>query len=319
MGAAHDDQICRICGNQVKTPTARRADDTAAVSCWTCGDYEIVPDAYLLLHRIYTEQKRYILSGRARMSVIETGVIHRFTVEEVDAMVTMQLRDTTFSESALSVMRYLSVLRPGEMARLSQTDYPVGYCKTFAELRFVIDQLYRSGLLSLLDPVDITVLTVGLTGQGWQWLDQQIKEGSGVQAFVAMSFSPAMAPVEAALRAGILAAGYNPALVKDREFADGIIDRVYVEIRRSHFVVADFTKNNNGAYLEAGFGLGLGLRVIGTCEASQLDPGNKNRVHFDVRGMNIIGWKRDNLADLTLRLKQRILALFPQGPVKPDQ
>jgi hypothetical protein len=133
-----------------------------------------------------------------------------------------------------------------------------------------------------------------------------------------MSFAPAMKPVEDALRAGVLAAGYNPVLVKDREFTDGIVDRVYAEVRRSHFVVADFTENNNGAYLESGYGLGLGLRVIGTCDASQLDPSNKDRMHFDVRGMNIIGWQRNKLDDLTQRLKQRILALFPQGPGKHE-
>ena len=134
-----------------------------------------------------------------------------------------------------------------------------------------------------------------------------------------MSFAAGMKPVEDALRTGVIAAGYNAVLVKDREFSDGIVDRVYAEVRRSHFVVGDFTENNNGAYLEAGFGLGLGLRVIGTCEGGQLDPASKNRVHFDVRGMNIIAWERDNLDDLTHRLKQRILALFPQGPVKPEQ
>jgi nucleoside 2-deoxyribosyltransferase len=158
-----------------------------------------------------------------------------------------------------------------------------------------------------------------LTGRGWRWLEQEIKQGSGQQAFIAMSFSPAMAPAEAALRAGVVAAGYNAVLVKDRDFTDGIVDKVYAEIRQSHFVVADFTENNNGAYLEAGYGLGLGLKVIGTCEARQLDPASKDRVHFDVRGMNIIGWRGENLADLTQRLTQRILALFPRGPVKPEQ
>jgi len=59
--------------------------------------------------------------------------------------------------------------------------------------------------------------------------------------------------------------------------------------------------------------------VIGTCEASQLNPTSKNRVHFDVRRMNVIGWDRKNLTDLTERLQQRILALFPQGPVKPER
>jgi hypothetical protein len=103
-----EDNICRICSNQVKAPSARKADDTVAVQCWTCGDYEITPEAYLLLFQISAQQKRYLLSGRARMSEIETGVMHRFSVEEVQAMLNLQLRDKTFSESALSVMRYLA-------------------------------------------------------------------------------------------------------------------------------------------------------------------------------------------------------------------
>jgi hypothetical protein len=317
MESLQQDQTCRICGTQVKAPTARKYDDTHSVQCWTCGDYEIRPEAYLLLFSVYAEQKRYLLSGRARMSVIETGVIHRFDVEEIQAMQNLQLRDKTFSESAVSVVRYLAAQRPGTDIPIGDTDYSIGYCKDAGELRFLVEQLEQQGLLTILATLDHFAVT--LSGRGWQWLEGQIREGGGQQAFIAMSFAAAMKPVEDALRAGIVAAGYNAVLVKDRDFTDGIVDRVYAEVRRSHFVVADFTENNNGAYFEAGYGLGLGLRVIGTCEAIQLDPANKDRVHFDVRGMNIIGWRRVNLDDLTQRLKQRILALFPQGPVKPDQ
>jgi hypothetical protein len=43
------------------------------------------------------------------------------------------------------------------------------------------------------------------------------------------------------------------------------------EIRRSRFVVADYTGQRNGVYFEAGFGLGLGLVVIPTCRADEVD------------------------------------------------
>jgi hypothetical protein len=125
----YEDKVCRICEHEVKSPSAHGPDETTTVHCWRCGDYEIVREAYLRLSWKYTDQKRHLLSGRARMSFIETGVIHRFGVEEVQAMVNMQLRDKTFSESALSVMRYLSAQRPGQQVLLTVADYPVGYCQ----------------------------------------------------------------------------------------------------------------------------------------------------------------------------------------------
>jgi hypothetical protein len=134
-----------------------------------------------------------------------------------------------------------------------------------------------------------------------------------------MSFSDAMAGTREALKSGILAAGYQPVLVSDREFSDGVLDRIFMEVRRSRFVVADFSENKAGVYYEAGFGLGLGLTVIGTCEASHLNPKSRSHLHFDVRGLNMIPWTSGRLDDLTQRLIQRILALFPQGPVRPEQ
>jgi len=144
----HEDTTCRICETAVKAPTARRHDGTAAFQCWTCGDYEIVPDAYQLLFSKSVEQKRYLLSGRARMSEIETGVMHRFSVEEIQAMLNLQLRDKTFSESALSVMRYLATSLRGFETLLGQdTDHSIGYCKSFRELKFVLKQLAEEGLV----------------------------------------------------------------------------------------------------------------------------------------------------------------------------
>ena len=106
-------------------------------------------------------------------------------------------------------------------------------------------------------------------------------------------------------------------LVKDREFSDGIVDKIYAEIRRSRFMLADFTENKAGVYLEAGFAQGLGLKVIGSCEASHLALANpKKSLHFDVRHLNMIGWRADKLADLTGRITLRIRGMIGQGPVK---
>ena len=93
---------------------------------------------------------------------------------------------------------------------------------------------------------------------------------------------------------------------------DGRIDdQIIAEIRRSAFVIADFTGHRGGVYYEAGFAHGLGRRVIFTCRADDMD-----KLHFDVRQYNTIVW--DSSDQLSKLLQNRILALFGAGPRKPD-
>jgi nucleoside 2-deoxyribosyltransferase len=77
----------------------------------------------------------------------------------------------------------------------------------------------------------------------------------------------------------IVAAGYEPVRVdKVKPHDEKIDDFIISEIRRSRFVVADFTDQMTGVYFEAGFGYGLGRRVIWMCDKSEL-----NCLHFDTR------------------------------------
>jgi len=80
------------------------------------------------------------------------------------------------------------------------------------------------------------------------------------------------------------------------------------EIRRSRFVVADYTGQRNGVYFEAGFGLGLGLVVIPTDEVDNL--------HFDIKHLNTLPWNTP--AELANDLTQRIRSVIGGGPDAPD-
>ena len=68
------------------------------------------------------------------------------------------------------------------------------------------------------------------------------------------------------LRRGIEDAGYQALRIDKKEDVVKIDDEIISEIRRSRFLVADFTQGNDGArggvYFEAGFALGLGIPVI---------------------------------------------------------
>jgi hypothetical protein len=102
---------------------------------------------------------------------------------------------------------------------------------------------------------------------------------------------------------GIRAAGFQPL----RYYVGGISDEIMAEIRRSRFVVADYTGQRNGVYFEAGFALGLGITVIPTCRVDEVD-----NLGFDIKHLNTLPWNTP--AELADNLNRRIRAVIGVGP-----
>jgi hypothetical protein len=118
-----------------------------------------------------------------------------------------------------------------------------------------------------------------------------------------------MNPVyESGLAPGIRNAGFSPMLIPKKEHANKIDDEIIAEIRRSAFLVADFTGHRQNVYFETGFAAGLGLQVIWTCRKDHIPA-----LHFDIRQYNCIDWK--DQAELAQRLQRRIEALLGRGPL----
>ena len=140
------------------------------------------------------------------------------------------------------------------------------------------------------------------------------KTADSTDAFVAMWFDPSMHAVwDEGIRSGIQDAGYRPVRIDATEHNDKIDDRIVAQIRRSRFIVADFTQGSAGArggvYYEAGFAHGLNLPVIFTCRKDLIDT-----VHFDTRQYNHITW--ESTAELRRRLADRISATIGDGPFR---
>ena len=136
------------------------------------------------------------------------------------------------------------------------------------------------------------------------------------KAFVAMWFDDSMTELwENGIRAAIVDAGYQAMRVDQKEHVNKIDDEIIAEIRRSRFVVADFTHGSDGSrggvYYEAGFAHGLDLPVIFTCRQDVL-----GQVHFDTRQYNHIVWKTPE--ELRDKLSKRIAAVIGDGPFKGD-
>ena len=132
------------------------------------------------------------------------------------------------------------------------------------------------------------------------------------QAFVAMWFDDSLKePYDEGIEPAIREAGYKAMRIDRKPDVDKIDDEIIAEIRKSRFLVADFTHGDKGArggvYFEAGFAFGLGKPVIYTCRADMV-----NDLHFDTRQYAHIVWKTPE--ELREGLKNRILARIGEGP-----
>ena len=154
--------------------------------------------------------------------------------------------------------------------------------------------------------------TAIVTVTGYSRLSNQAVKTSSSQVFVAMWFDSSMDDAfGSGIKPGITDAGYDPLRIDQKPNVNKIDDEIIAEIRRSRFLVADFTYGDNGArggvYYEAGFAHGLGLPVIFSCRNDIID-----NLHFDARQYHHIVWETPD--ELRESLRNRILALIGEGP-----
>jgi len=149
---------------------------------------------------------------------------------------------------------------------------------------------------------------------GWLRFEELQKgQVQSSQAFVAMWFNSATEePYENGIQRAIYDSGYDPRRVdQQHHHLNKVDDEIIAEIRRSRFLVADFTcesgKVRGGVYFEAGFAMGLNLPIIWTCKDISIKD-----LHFDTRQYPHILWK--DSSDLYTQLKARIGALIGEGP-----
>jgi nucleoside 2-deoxyribosyltransferase len=140
---------------------------------------------------------------------------------------------------------------------------------------------------------------------GWSATEPAVGGVPGL-GFVAMSFDESLS---SAYNEGMKPAvetdcGLQLIRVDAGHFQEKICDRIIAEIRRSQFVIADFTKQRGGVYFEAGFALALGRIVIWTCREDDI-----SNVHFDTRQYPHLVWSTPG--DLRVKLADRVRALVP--------
>jgi len=186
------------------------------------------------------------------------------------------------------------------------------------DFMFSANDLQKQTALSLLVSMEyLSIIANGpiysIAPAGWRRIKEMAYDKKfNKQVFVAMWFSPGMDSVYTnGIKPAVEEAGYKCVRIDKTEHSDKICDKIIAEIRRSDFIIADFTGNRGGVYYEAGFAHGLNMPVIWLGKSSYFwnSDGTKNEeIHFDIRQYNFIFYK--TIPELKERLSNRINAII---------
>lgn len=295
---------CVFCTDQanVEAPIG----DGLRIRCPRCGEYILTGTAETLL-RDRPLPIRGAVSGWIRRQN-SMGVTPKIDNDAVNYL--RALEKPRFNERVEQYLLAASVISP-RLDRLYNPVTPalvgVSYSEDPNDLGIILQYLQDEGFLTNeLDPGGAR----RVTPKGHIAADElRSRRAASSQAFVAMSFSDEMkAAYDNGIEPGIRNAGFSSMLIRNKEHANKIDDEIIAEIRRSAFLVADFTNHRQNVYFETGFAIGLGLQVIWTCRKDHV-----SELHFDIRQYNCIDWQ-DN-AELARRLQRRIEASFGRGPL----
>jgi hypothetical protein len=298
---------CPICDS----PHISRAPltgDRETIGCGQCSHYEISRNALRKLETADQPKKKKLFQWIFDHQAIgESPVIN---TQNLDVIFSRPPK--SFSETVENFLIELDK-KTGEFGELFPRSEQrlVQASGTFDReaYQYLIKYLQDASLISI--HPDHTGSRIALSPLGLEKVEKiKAINPESLQAFVAMWFSNELDSAwKEGFKKGIAAAGYRAVRIDQKEHANKICDEIIAEIRRSRFVVADFTGQRGGVYYEGGFASGLGLSVINTCRKDHMV-----NLHFDIRQYNCIDWEKE--AELCHRLQARIEAVIGEGPLK---
>jgi hypothetical protein len=290
----------------------------------TGGAYRISGSAIVTIKRKSPAEKARITTWIVdqRMSGEDSPLVTADIVDETSARKPLKTSERKRRFFLLAISRNF---QPSDKFKTSNAsrhnneryDTDMGALESWTEC---LDSTEVAGLMRLLDEeglVSTSVDSIVITAKGFERMEA-LESGAAPtrQAFVAMWFDPTMDDAFThGFEPAIREAGYDARKINQKEHINKVDDEIIAEIRRSRFVIADFTSgttiidgkpvaiSRGGVYYEAGFAQGLNVPVIWTCRKDCIEL-----IHFDTRQYNHIVWNDSD--DLRKKLFDRIRAVI---------
>ncbi len=277
--------------------------DIARYHCPRCGEYLLELGVSSYLQNVSFELRRS-LAAATRNSWEGKKALHITASTWKDfALPYYEMSVSKKVDNALNLIAR-KAQRPGEGFDIDvDQDYSLFCCADANEFREYLKHLQAQSLIFA------NQKGYAPTIEGWQLIEPRSRIGGEPdRCFVAMWFADELNDAwELGIAPAIRDSGFHPYRQKENPTNGAVIDRIFSEIRRSHFVVADFTGQRQSVYYEVGFASGLGRSVVSSCK-----EGEAQNLAFDTRHLGHIVWKdpKDLREKLTNSIKANII---PKG------
>lgn len=310
---------CPLCGKQAVNITSNidRDREIKSYKCVLCGQYSIAREtlddylndskhdwykpkisAFTKQRTIFNLEKPLIVSPHYQVNYPDRKCIIDF--QSIANKFPVRISDRL--DKALLNLARLSGFA-GDKIKIDILDYPLIFSDNFEDNAFFF-MLFELIKIGFIDGPKGVPGEFTITPKGWERIyELETKRNmKSRQGFVAMWFDPETDSIwENGFYKAIYNSGYLPYRIDKAEHNNDINDEMIAEIRKSKFVVCDFTGQRGGVYYEAGFALGIGLPVIMTCRKDWFD-----KCHFDTEHRNHIIWETED--ELYNKLINRIVA-----------
>ncbi|WP_291982800.1 hypothetical protein [Candidatus Accumulibacter sp. ACC005] len=301
---------CPICA--FGTPRVETFDsgERLRLKCPRCGKFTITQTVLRTLgeRQVATKLSAWIRNRNEKVSTIPE--ISRASIESIIS--SFPILSVIDKQALLLEIFGRRSKYPGSSVPFdSSLDFPLIWGENPNELEFHLKALITRGLVQAGNQQKAAFAEGSpeyiLTAAGWTYLDDLNRPRSiSTQAFVAMSFDAELTSAwKDGIKPAIERARYSAFRTDAQPSVDRIDVRIMAEIKRSHLVVADVTRQRPGVYFEAGYAIGLGIPVYWCVRKDDLQ-----NVHFDTRQYNHIVW--ENPDDLRAQLYDFIYAV--SGP-----
>ena len=299
---------CYVCklesDDESKVIIMDTTDDRKAVECDRCGKFIVTGTLGAMLD---SQEANFDLSAHIRRSNLFTRKpvdMHSDTYKQICKELSYRY---SVGEKQMLLLESLAEMTefPGNLLELDiAMDYVLANAENGSEFEYHLKALRERKLLKDMPGIGNSIITP----DGWNALEKYKHDSAkSDQGFVAMSFSESMRSIYTdAIKPAITEAGYKPYRVDEDRHLEKIDAKILSEIRKSRFLVADVTEQNNGVYYEAGYAQGLGIPVIWSVRKDKIDD-----VHFDTRQYRHIVWQ--DLAALKNELSEVILGFIGKG------
>ncbi|MFA5261586.1 MAG: hypothetical protein WC450_10190 [Candidatus Omnitrophota bacterium] len=313
----NDKNICNFCSKQILKCYEDKNNEKLKMTCPLCGVYWITREAIDDTDfKNIAQNDLHLYSGYLRNNSFPENpkLITSEDCIKISEIVS-PFKNMPVSEKVTNIIKYMYGSTTKVLGRvdIAKDDIYRFYLYAPGDFESVMKYLKERNLIKF-DEVENNYIC-HLTIEGWEKYEE-LKEINifSTKVFIACAFgADYQENLVKTIKSACGKCGFEANLVSDEKHNDDISHKIISDIKESRFVIADFTDQNNGAYFEAGYAMGLGLEVIKLCRKDHMDEidlktEKRIRLHFDTRQYSHIVWEIDKWAELEENLINQIKA-----------